>query len=581
MSCEGQVLALRGNRGIRFCHGPPLQGEYDKFQREENPSSRDMAFNKDGSFFACCTSQRTFITNTSSYEKCFKIDRTRVAAINISPNGSYLSTWEPYTAKQSAQESCNLHVYNAASGECVKSFIQKKQTGWNPQWSDDEFLCARNVSNEVHFFENANFDTIAKKIFMQKVAYFSLGPGSSPYHVACYVPGVKGGPSFVRMFRYPNFDGANSIIAQKSFFKAERTDFYWNKTGKDCIFLTSVDVDKSGASYYGELSLYYVSVKGDTAKIGLGKDGPVYSVQWSTNNIEFCVVYGYMPAKATIYNLKSEPVFDFGIGPRNECHYSPVGDRLILCGFGNLQGMIEVWDLEQKREITKFQARDSTLVEWSNDGEYLLTATTSPRLRIGNGYRIWHYTGSLLQEVFFDKNDELYDIKWKPEPEGKFIVKPTTYTPVPGIKSLVPEMSKLAYRPPAAQGKPASFKLHEEEAANAASQNASNTALTKNQKKNLAKKAKKQSAIPSAPIVVHTEPETVDNHKSVAKNSVANELTGDPEKDKKIKSLLKKLDQIEKLKKDQTAGKPLELNQLEKIKKSGELEEELSKLQLS
>lgn len=40
--------------------------------------------------------------------------------------------------------------------------------------------------------------------------------------------------------------------------------------GKDCIFLTSVDVDKSGLSYYGELNLYYASVKGDTAKIKLG-----------------------------------------------------------------------------------------------------------------------------------------------------------------------------------------------------------------------------------------------------------------------------------------------------------------------
>lgn len=41
----------------------------------------------------------------------------------------------------------------------------------------------------------------------------------------------KGQPSFVRLFKYPNFDGSNAVIAQKSFFKAERTDFYWNKTG--------------------------------------------------------------------------------------------------------------------------------------------------------------------------------------------------------------------------------------------------------------------------------------------------------------------------------------------------------------
>lgn len=59
--------------------------------------------------------------------------------------------------------------------------------------------------------------------------------------------------------------------------------------------------------------------------------------------------------------------------------------RLILSGFGNLQGQIEVWDLAAKKQISKFTARDSTYIQWSNDGEYILTATTSPRLRIGNG----------------------------------------------------------------------------------------------------------------------------------------------------------------------------------------------------
>lgn len=571
MSSESQLLALRSSYGIKFIYGPPMKGDYDKFQSEQNPSSRDMTFTQDGRIFAWCTNQRANVVQSSNWESLLHVDGPRISALQISPKGTYLSTWEPYTVKQNPQESCNLHIWNITTGKCIKSFIQKKQMGWNPQWSDDENICARNVSNEVHFFENANFDAIVKKIFMQKVAYFSLAPGSPPYHVVCFVPGIKGQPSYVRLFRYPDFQGPNCVVAQKSFFKAERTDFYWNKTGKDCIFLTSVDVDKTGASYYGELNLYYVSVKGDTAKIMLGKEGPVYSVQWSPSNVEFCVVYGFMPAKATIYNLKCEPVFDFGCGPRNEVSYSPVGNRLTLSGFGNLQGHIEVWDLQQNKVISKFQVRDSTVIQWSNDGEYLLTATTSPRLRIGNGYRIWHYTGSLLDEVFCNTNEELYDIKWKPEPEGKFKTKPTIYTPVPGIKSITPEVSKQAYRPPAAQGKPASFKLHDEESVDA-SQNASNTTLTKNQKKNLARKAKKQSENVSS----STSEIAIKND-----SNLANELTGDPEKDKKIKSILKKLDQIEKLKKDQEAGKTLELNQIEKIKKSGELEAELQKLRLS
>ncbi|GBN63210.1 Eukaryotic translation initiation factor 2A [Araneus ventricosus] len=288
----GSDFPFRGAKGIRFCCGPPNSGPYDVFPKVENPSCRDMSFTSDGSLFTWCTNQRTSVAESKKYETICKIDDPSISQIRLSPKGTYLSTWAQYKAKENVQESCNLHIWNVKTGTIVKSFIQKKQIGWHPQWSDDEKLCARNVNNEVHFFEDAKFDTISKKIFIQKVAYFSLAPGSAPYHVACFVPGTKGQPSFVRLFKYPNFEGSNSVIAQKSFFKAERTDFYWNKTGKDCIFLTSVDVDKSGMSYYGELNLYYASVKGETAKIKLGKDGPVYSVQWSPNSLEFCVVYG-------------------------------------------------------------------------------------------------------------------------------------------------------------------------------------------------------------------------------------------------------------------------------------------------
>ncbi|GIY09529.1 eukaryotic translation initiation factor 2A [Caerostris darwini] len=575
MSVETSILALRGSKGIKFCYGPPNAEPFEAFSKVESPSCRDMLFASDGNLFSWCTNQRACATDCKEYKTLCKIDDASINSLHLSPKGTYLSTWSIYKAKENVQESCNLHIWEVTTGTCIKSFIQKKQSGWHPQWSDDEKICARNVNNEIHFFEDANFEKIAKKIFIQKVAYFSLAPGAAPYHVACFVPGMKGQPSFVRLFKYPNFDGPNAVIAQKSFFKAERTDFYWNKTGRDCIFLTSVDVDKSGMSYYGELNLYYASVKGDTAKIKLGKDGPVYSVQWNPNSTEFCVVYGFMPAKATVYNLKCEPLLDFDGAPRNEVNYSPVGDRLSLSGFGNLQGMIEVWDLKLKKKISQFKAQDSTYIQWSYDGEYILTATTAPRLRISNGFRIWHYTGSLLTEVFLDTSEELYDIKWKPVPNEMLKAKPTIFSPVSGIKSSIPEASKQVYRPPGAQGKQSSFKLHDEDSSK--KEDASNAAaMTKNKKKNLARKAKKESEklIEDNVEMPKTEPlKTVNNYSS--------ELTGDPEKDKKIKSLLKKLNQIEKLKQDQATGKPLELNQLEKIKKAGELEAELASLQLN
>lgn len=58
---------------------------------------------------------------------------------------------------------------------------------------------------------------------------------------------------------------------------------------------------------------------------------------------------------------------------------------MILTGFGNLRGGIELWDIANKKMIATSEAPDTTLLEWSPDGEHYMTATTAPRLRMSNG----------------------------------------------------------------------------------------------------------------------------------------------------------------------------------------------------
>lgn len=63
-------------------------------------------------------------------------------------------------------------------------------------------------------------------------------------------------------------------------------------------------------------------------------------------------------------------------------------------------------------------------------------------------------------------------------------------------------------------------------------------------------------------------------------NAVPAMTTGDPEVDKKIKNLKKKLKAIEQLKEQAAAGKQLEKNQVEKIQKEAALLKELEDLEL-
>jgi len=60
----------------------------------------------------------------------------------------------------------------------------------------------------------------------------------------------------------------------------------------------------------------------------LKKKGPIYQIEWSPDSEFFCAVYGFMPAKATLYDNKGNIKFDYGTGPRNTCHFNPQGTKM-------------------------------------------------------------------------------------------------------------------------------------------------------------------------------------------------------------------------------------------------------------
>lgn len=61
-----------------------------------------------------------------------------------------------------------------------------------------------------------------------------------------------------------------------------------------------------------------------------GKEGPIHAVQWSPKQTEFLVIYGFMPSKATLFNLKCEAVFEFGTKHRNAIYYNPHGNNILF-----------------------------------------------------------------------------------------------------------------------------------------------------------------------------------------------------------------------------------------------------------
>uniref|UniRef100_A0A8C9FC48 Eukaryotic translation initiation factor 2A n=1 Tax=Pavo cristatus TaxID=9049 RepID=A0A8C9FC48_PAVCR len=527
MAPPAPLLAVRGSEGLFMVNGPPSFTESTVFQRDFGKNCKAVAFSKDGSLFAWCSGEKVNVVNVTSAGLLQSFDLPKAVCLEFSPKNNILATWQAYSAaKDGSAGAPNLQLHDVKTGKCLKSFIQKKMQNWCPCWADDESICARNVNNEVHFFENNNFNTIANKLHLQKVNDFVLSPGAQPTKVAVYVPGSKGAPSFVRLYQYPNFGGPQSALANKSFFKADKVTMLWNKKAKN---------------------------------------GPIYDVVWNPNSVEFCAVYGFMPAKATVFNLKCDPVFDFGTGPRNAAYYSPHGHILVLAGFGNLRGQMEVWDVKNYKLISKPVASDSTYFAWCPDGEHIVTATCAPRLRVSNGYKIWHYTGSVLHNYEVPSNEEMWQVSWQPFLDGVFPVKAVKYQAVPSELPSAEPKPVQAYRPPALRNKPVtSSKLHEDEPpqnmkpqSGSSEKPLSKTAL-KNQKKHEAKKAAKQEAKADC----SQESTQSSASQNTPRSAVPVVTSGDPEIDKKIKNLKKKLKAIEQLKEQAAAGKQLEKNQV-------------------
>lgn len=115
-----------------------------------------------------------------------------------------------------------------------------------------------------------------------------------------------------------------------------------------------------------------------------------------------------MPAKTVIFDQRCKIISDFGLNPRNTIAYNPQGRLLLVAGFGNLAGQVDIYDRQTLKKVVTLEAPNTVHCEWSADGRYLLCATLSPRLRVDNGIKIYHFTGGLLH---VEPIEELYQVR--------------------------------------------------------------------------------------------------------------------------------------------------------------------------
>ncbi|KAL2630985.1 hypothetical protein R1flu_015671 [Riccia fluitans] len=435
---------VRGPDGLSLVLGPPFDAVAET--KLDKVACSAAKFSPDGSKLAVTTADAVVVYDAETCKEVLRLPLSGAAATFFSPRGSFLQTFQKPTGQEK-----NLTLWDLKSGSIAFQLFQKtmSKSNWPAiQFSDDETLACRLVTNEVHFYDGRDFQKgIIDKLRLPGIAGVQLShaPGS---HVAAYVPEMKGQPASARIYKVTEVSQGEPV-ARRSFFKSSTAQLIWNKGSTGLLVLATSDVDKSNQSYYGETRLHFLTSNGKhEGAVPLNKEGPIHDVQWSPSGTEFIVVYGFMPAKAALFSAECRLIFDFGSGPYNTIRWNPHGRFICLAGFGNLPGDMAFWDRQTLKSLGSTKASMSVTSEWSADGRYFMTATTAPRLQVDNGIKFFKSNGSLYHEKRFEK---LYQAEWRPAPAELYPDRPPSPSSSKAAEKKQdskPAAKPAVYRPP-------------------------------------------------------------------------------------------------------------------------------------
>jgi len=189
-------FAYRTQKAIGVFDADPVYEPLPGFAPPEG-NFRCCGYSPCGRYFAWATNDGVSVIDTSAGHIVTSLPIPNVYELGFSPKGTFFSTWERPSKDENGDAAMNLKVWRTVEDlpdgidkVSVGRFVQKSQTGWNLQYTADEQLCARLVTNEVHFYQSHDLSAVHNKLRVEGVASFALGPRQT-HSVAVFVPERK------------------------------------------------------------------------------------------------------------------------------------------------------------------------------------------------------------------------------------------------------------------------------------------------------------------------------------------------------------------------------------------------------
>ena len=430
-------ILLRSKDGIEIFSVPSERSEESSITKREN---REFIFNGTSSFHSVLPDGSAAFVHrpevgifklnldgsASNEDIPFLKETSRVQIMDVSPEGSFLLTWE----RAQEGEKPNLKVWDSKTGDLVMGFRQKalKRESWPyVQWTNNESFAFVLGTNEIRVYpgkfpqkEATRFVDKMRIPGISSMSFPSNAEGASKILFTSFSPKDKNKPARAAMYEYPATTKAPTnagypALVSKSLFLAEEMKVHWSPKGDAALIALQTTVDTSGESYYGSTSLFLMSPqKDDTIAVPLPQDGPVLDVAWMPNASKascFAVAAGKMPSMTSLHNgHDGNATFLFGNAHRNTIAWAPHGRFVCLAGFGNLAGGMTFWDRNKLKQIppaNPVTASCTVGYGWSPDSRLVAVSTTSPRMNVDNGVHIYRYNGDKMMNVPWDNNHYL------------------------------------------------------------------------------------------------------------------------------------------------------------------------------
>lgn len=87
-----------------------------------------------------------------------------------------------------------------------------------------------------------------------------------------------------------------------------------------------------------------------------------------------------MPAGTVLFNKEGYPEFEFGRHHKNFVRWAKKR-FLLIAGFGNLNGDVEIWDTIKFEKVGTCRAHTAVSCVWSPCGRKFMIGVLNPRLR--------------------------------------------------------------------------------------------------------------------------------------------------------------------------------------------------------